>query len=400
MPFLTPISACLVLLIGLGLLERFWRNRAWKAVPIRIHVNGTRGKSSVTRLIWAALRAAGIPTLAKTTGAAPCLLLPDGTEKPLRRRGKPNIREQLRTLWLARRIKARAVVLECMAIAPELQWTAEQDMMRAAIGVITNARTDHTEVMGHTWDEIAASLANTIPSGSVLVVGDQRLATAYERCAAERGSQILVADTRALPAEPLHGEAGAAGLPSAGQPWHRENQAIALAVTRQLGIADAVALGAMRALRPGAGDTVQGTTQCGPSALPYLDARKANDPESFLHVWHAFLGGLSPGKAPTQQPLLIYNHRSDRPHRLLSFAAQAFRQSGASEVWVTGQHPAQTLWLALRRRSGLPPPQFVSARRLPVLLAEHAGRYPGIVFCGNMRGLDLTRVLQTPNMDI
>lgn len=398
MPFLTPISACLVLLIGLGLLERYWRNRAWKAVPIRIHVNGTRGKSSVARLIWAALRAAGVSTLAKTTGAAPCLLLPDGTEKPLQRRGKPNIREQLRTLWLARRLKARAVVLECMAIAPELQWTVEQEMMHATIGVITNARTDHTEVMGHTWEEIAASLANTIPCGSVVVVGDQRLAVAYERCAAGRGSQILVADTGAVPAEPLHREAGAAGVPSVGQPWQTENQAIALAVTRHLGIADALALAAMRTLRPGAGDTVQGTTQCGQSALPYLDARKANDPESFLHVWHVFLGGLSPGKAPTQQPLLIYNHRSDRPHRLLSFAAKAFPQSGALEVLVTGQRPAQTLWLALRRMGELPPLRFVSARRLPALLAERARRYPGIVFCGNTHGLDLTQVLQPPNV--
>jgi gamma-polyglutamate synthase len=119
MPFLMPISACLVLLVGLGLVERYWRNRARKAVPIRIHVNGTRGKTSVTRLIWAALRAAGIPPLAKTTGAAPCLLLPDGTERSLRRRGKANIREQLRTLWLAKRSGARAVVLECMAIAPD-----------------------------------------------------------------------------------------------------------------------------------------------------------------------------------------------------------------------------------------------------------------------------------------
>ncbi|MEI6197433.1 MAG: poly-gamma-glutamate synthase PgsB, partial [Verrucomicrobiota bacterium] len=140
MPFLTAISICLILLVGLGLLERFLRGRAWKAVPIRIHVNGTRGKSSVTRLIWAALREAGIPTVAKTTGAAPRLLLPDGSERPVKRHGKPNIREQLRTLLLARRLGARAVVLECMALAPELQWIAEHSMARATVGVIANAR--------------------------------------------------------------------------------------------------------------------------------------------------------------------------------------------------------------------------------------------------------------------
>jgi gamma-polyglutamate synthase len=399
MPFLGPISACLLLLVGLGLLERLWRNRAWKAVPIRVHVNGTRGKSSVTRLIWASLRAAGIPALAKTTGAAACLLLPDGTEQPVRRRGKPNIREQLRTLWLAKRTGARAVVLECMAIAPELQWTAEQDMMRATIGVITNARTDHTEAMGHTWDEIAASLANTIPRQAVLIVGEPRLAAAYQRCASGRGSKLLVADIESVPAERSPPEQVSAGSALANRPWQRENQAIALAVTRELGIAGAVAIAAMRNLDPRAGDAIQGIVWCGHYSLPYLDARKANDPESFLQVWAAFLAGLGPGKAQPQQPLLIYNHRSDRPHRLLSFGAKAFPQSGAPEVLVTGQHPAQTLWRALRRMSAPPPLRFVSARRLPGLLAERAGHCCGVVFCGNIHGLDLTQALRRPNLD-
>jgi poly-gamma-glutamate synthase PgsB/CapB len=286
-----------------------------------------------------------------------------------------------------------------MAIAPELQWTAEQEMMHATIGVITNARTDHTEVMGHTWDEIAASLANTIPRGSVLVVGEPRLAAAYERCAAERGSKMLVADTGPLPMASMQPEHGAAGLISAGYPWQKENQAIALAVTRELGIADPIALAAMHDLRPGAGDTIQGTAKCGQSVLHYLDARKANDPESFLQVWDAFRSELGPGKTPAQQPLLIYNHRSDRPHRFLSFATKAFPQSRAPEVLVTGQRPAQTLWLALRRMSELPPLRFVSARQLPDLLAERAGHCPGVVFCGNMHGLDLTQVLQPPNVD-
>ncbi len=417
MPFLGPISACLLLLVGLGLLERLWRNRAWKAVPIRIHVNGTRGKSSVTRLIWAALRAAGIPTLAKTTGAAPCLLLPDGTEQPLRRWGKPNIREQLRTLWLAKRTGARAVVLECMAIAPDLQWTAEQEMMRATIGVITNARTDHTEVMGHTWDEIAASLANTIPRRSVLVVGESRLAAAYERCAAARGSRMLVAAVGARPssgaATPAGREASEStsafsragfaaheeGRTSTDQPWQRDNEAIALAVTRELGSADAVARAARSGLCPRTGDAMQGTVQCGQSSLPYVDARKANDPESFLQVLDWFLASLVRGNVQPQRPLLIYNHRSDRPHRLLSFAAKAFPQSRAPEVLVTGQRPAQTLWRTLRRMSELPPLRFVSMQQLPALLAERAGHCQGVVFCGNIQGLDLTHLLSPLNLN-
>ena len=57
------------------------RHRArLRAVPLRIHVAGTRGKSTTTRLIAAGLRAGGRRVLAKTTGSEPRLILPDGSE--------------------------------------------------------------------------------------------------------------------------------------------------------------------------------------------------------------------------------------------------------------------------------------------------------------------------------
>src|SRR5439155_628835 len=83
-------------------------------IAIRIHVNGTRGKSSVTRLIAAALRDHGVPTVAKTTGTSPLLILPDGTEVPVQRDGPPKIRELIWAMRRASRLGARAVVFECM----------------------------------------------------------------------------------------------------------------------------------------------------------------------------------------------------------------------------------------------------------------------------------------------
>ena len=59
-----------------------WRHRRHlRAVPVRIHVGGTRGKSTTTRLIAAGLRAGGRRVLAKTTGSQPRLILPDGSEQ-------------------------------------------------------------------------------------------------------------------------------------------------------------------------------------------------------------------------------------------------------------------------------------------------------------------------------
>ena len=72
-------------LLAVGLAESIAHRRNLNRIPIRIHVNGTRGKSSVTRLIAAGLRGAGIRTFAKTTGTLPRMILPDGSEIPVDR---------------------------------------------------------------------------------------------------------------------------------------------------------------------------------------------------------------------------------------------------------------------------------------------------------------------------
>jgi len=394
-PFTAAIGSSLGILVGLGLVERIRRDRAWKAVPIRIHVNGTRGKSTVTRLIWAALREAGIPALGKTTGAGARLLFPDGSERPLSRRGKTNIREQLHALRLAKETGAQAAVLECMALAPELQWVAEQSMVRATIGVITNVRTDHTEVMGRSLDEIAGCLSNTIPHRSVLVLGDPALESLFSARASQRGSRIVVARTElSLPGK---GESApeAAALGTTLGFRFEENRATALAVTRVLGIADEVALEGMRRTPSDPGTALTGAARFGERILPYLDAGSANDPESFKQVFDLFRAGLRHSDVASRPMILVYNHRSDRPHRLMNFAASAFASAGGSPVLITGEHPALSSWYTIRRRSGHSDLRFVPPRRLPAALAELASSCDGFVFCGNTHGLDLDAVLKS-----
>ena len=64
----------ILFLISIGLIEIYFHKKALKNLPIRIHVNGTRGKSSVTRLIAAGLRESGLNTYAKTTGTTPRII--------------------------------------------------------------------------------------------------------------------------------------------------------------------------------------------------------------------------------------------------------------------------------------------------------------------------------------
>ena len=58
MPDLAIMGGLFGVLAGLGVLEDRRHRRHLARIPVRIHVNGTRGKSSVCRLIGAGLRAA------------------------------------------------------------------------------------------------------------------------------------------------------------------------------------------------------------------------------------------------------------------------------------------------------------------------------------------------------
>ena len=163
MSIVTVIVAATTVLLVIGVWEYQLLRRRLKRFRWRIHVNGTRGKSSVTRLIAAGLRAGGIRTFAKTTGTLPRLILPNGTEVAVPRPYGANIIEQRSVVRFAARHRADALVIECMALQPELQWLAEARLTHATHGVITNARPDHLDVMGPSEADVARALAGMMP---------------------------------------------------------------------------------------------------------------------------------------------------------------------------------------------------------------------------------------------
>jgi gamma-polyglutamate synthase len=367
-------AGLLALLILLGIAERRARDRARAAVPIRVHVNGTRGKSTVTRLIAGALREAGHRTLAKTTGTAPRLILPDGTERDVRRRAPASIREQLRVLGDAARCGATALVVECMAIDPELQAVSEHEMIAATIGVITNARLDHGDVMGTTVDEVAEALASTVPRRGLLVVGPTDGREPIERAALARGARII--------------RAGRDDASGDGGDWMADDVAVALAVTRALGIDDDVARRGMRRAAPDPGIVERGTLGGLTPAVGYTDATAANDPESLARVL-----GERPDPAR-----FVFHHRADRPYRLCQFLDAPPWQRPGDTLILTGDRPNWMTWR--RARAGLGPgrvtycpPAALAAmlrRAVPVPDAAHP-----VVFCGNTKGFDRRQLLAT-----
>ena len=67
--------------LAAGIAENWFHQKALARIPLRILVNGTRGKTTVTRMTAAVLNEAGIQTYAKTTGSEARRILPDGRKK-------------------------------------------------------------------------------------------------------------------------------------------------------------------------------------------------------------------------------------------------------------------------------------------------------------------------------
>ena len=95
MPLLV-LGILIILLVTFGIIEFQIHLQSLNNIPLRIHVNGTRGKSSVTRLIAAGLREAGIKTYAKVTGTSPRVIDNRGIDRIIHRLRLPSIGEQVR----------------------------------------------------------------------------------------------------------------------------------------------------------------------------------------------------------------------------------------------------------------------------------------------------------------
>lgn len=298
--------------IGLGAFSR--RESAHRSrmagLDINIHVNGIRGKSTVTRILAGALREAGVATVAKTTGTFACVLDTDGAEHPIRRTGPANINEQYEFLskWLTDDVSA--LVVECMAVKPKLQRVCQQQILRSPITVLTNVRLDHQDELGDTLEEIAAALCNTVPDHGTVVTGErdpELVAVIAEHCAA-RGSRLIVA------------EASAESLEVAdrfGYHQFEENVAVVLAVTDLLGIDAEIAIAGMLAAAPDPGTiAIAETSDHTGRDLQWVPMFAVNDRESTVRVFRDVAASSLPDDC---RKVIALNNRADRTDRASMF---------------------------------------------------------------------------------
>ena len=307
------LGALALVLIVSGLLEFRYHQLVLSSIPIRIHVNGTRGKSSVTRLIAAGLRAGGKRTFAKTTGTAPRVIDSKGIDRIIHRLRRPSIGEQVRLLKYFSSEKPDAVVMECMAVQPQYQWISEHQMVKSHIGVITNARPDHLDEMGPTEVDVVKSLCNSIPVGGTLVTAEDKHKDILQSVADRNQSEIFFSDESSVSEKDLNNFAYIE---------HPQNVAIALDVCHKMGVERDIALSGMHSVRPDLGALVVWKLLGKQGSLQFVNGMAANDPVSTLQIWKFVIDRYP----TTSGTAVFFNSRDDRPLRTKQMLELTFEE--------------------------------------------------------------------------
>ena len=334
---LLTLFLVLISLLVFGWLENSMHLQSLSNIPMRIHINGSRGKSSVTRLIAAGLRSGGLKVLAKTTGSAPRIIDENGKDLVIHRLRTPSIGEQVKYIKYFSEQKPDAVVMECMAVDPQYQWVAEHKMIRSTMSVITNVRPDHLDEMGLTIKENAMSLSNTIPfNGTMVTVQedfnqdgkldnvDTQIKDVFQNITKKRNTKLFYASSKNISSRYMN---------KFSYLEHIDNVALALKVCELNGIDTKTALGGMLQVRPDPGATIIWKLKISIKNNYFVNLLAANDPSSTFNIYKQLLNRIE------KSPVCIFlNTRQDRLYRTHQLLDLVFNKIQPNMLMIRGDN--------------------------------------------------------------
>jgi len=314
------VLALLILFVIFYRIEKINHQRNRNAIATRIWVNGTRGKSSVTRLIAAGLKAGAKKVIAKTTGTSPRFIMNNNVELPVIRLGTANIREQIKTMKKASNKNPDAIVLECMALRPDLQLIESLNIIKPTAVVITNVRPDHLDVMGPTVKDIAKSFIKAIPKNCLVFIAESPIFNDFLGELSKKNIEYFTSKASDISNTIME---------KFSYIEHKENVALALGVCTYLGVDEKAALKGMQNARPDPGALRRYTIDLDGKEITLVYAMAANDPESTYLIWQSIDKNFP-------QINILVNCRNDRIDRSFQFAKLIKERLRANHYILTG----------------------------------------------------------------
>lgn len=320
------ILVSLALLLVLGMIQKRRHQKNIDSIPIIINVNGTRGKSTVTRLITGILKEADLWVIGKTAGASERLLYWDTDEEEEinpRRRGSL-ITDQVKLAREAVQLEADAIVCECKAVDPDEQKLFQNHLLQGNIGVITNVYEDHLDTMGPTLDQVAEALASSIPYEGFLVVTEGPYVDYFKEIALTRGTEVLVVDPDDISDELLN---------LFDYLVFPENVALALGVAKVLEIDEEIALQGMLNVAPD------------PGALRIIPLGQEEKPSYFINGFAAsdatsaldMLDEIEYQGYETENAIVIMNCQPDRLDVTKQFISEVLPELSIDALILIGE---------------------------------------------------------------
>jgi poly-gamma-glutamate synthase PgsB/CapB len=293
----------------------FWWSKSLERrierIPLRIMVTGTRGKSSTVRIIHSMLREAGYAVYGKTTGTAAAEFSTDGKETKTWRFGNVSVLEVLESIHRAtkrKNISPTALVIECMAVSPELIGLVTECMLKPNITIITNGLYDHLEEEGLTKRHIAMSLSHGIP-GSEMVISSEKnpeVVNIFKQITEQNNSIFVLA-------RPELEDSNFLKQVSITYP---DNAIIALKLGEYLNLdEETIKTGILKASRE-PGENLIYRKNISNLEITYVDIGAVNDADSF----HTAVRPYRYFQNPDTVTIALLNGRWDRPLRSLQFA--------------------------------------------------------------------------------
>lgn len=363
----------LVLVLFLMISESLIIRNCTRNIAVKIHVNGTRGKSTITKYIFAGLQENGLKVMGKVTGEIPTFLLPDGTIKTIKRRGSARVQEQFNTIRQAYRRKADALVLECMSIDPVLQ-KLESFFFKPHIYIISNIRDDHREKMGTTLDDQINAICSAIPSNCKVIACRSAYMDIIKKVASERKSQFI--ETTMLDNEEKE------RIPDY---IHEINVRFALTACIESGIPRETAFKGI-------------LKQVDKAILPINSVIQNNHKQYFLNAFSVndipsvqdYLKHWTNELKITGKMSVVFNTRSDRPLRTDLFIEWIkSNQKNIDTVFLAGDHTMRANRLLSRSGKSIKIKKIRNhpQTRIKDIILENAGNSSLIVGIGNIKGL-------------